>query len=449
MNTATGSSRTQPAGDSRSVGLWPAAALVIGHTIAVGIFLTPAELIGALGSPPLTLALWTGCALLVMAGAFTFGELASRFPVGGGPYIYLREAWGPRMAFLYGWQSMLVMDPGVTAALAAGLAEYVVLLAPAAEGMERWIAVAAIWTLALVSMAGLTLSARVLGIMTAFKLAAFAVVVVLAFASGEGSWTHFAGPAAAAGGPSAEAIAIGLVSIFFSFGGFWEASRIAGEVRHASRTMPAALALGVATVTVVYLATTAAFIYLVPAQQATSAAEFARRAGEAMAGANGPALLAWIVVLSVVASALALLIMAPRLYVAMGADGLFPRALAAVHPMTGTPVRATLLLSVLASLFVSAGSFAEIVAFFMCTTLGFVALAAGGLFLVRRRGPEGAFATPGYPVTPALFVLFVTAVVVLVAANRPWQAADGVGVILLGFPAYRLFAGAAPARPVL
>jgi APA family basic amino acid/polyamine antiporter len=429
----------------RAIGLWPAIALVIGHTIAVGIFLTPAELIGALASPALTLSLWVGCGVLVIAGALTFGELAARFPVAGGPYIYLREAWGERVAFLYGWQSMLVMDPGVTAALATGVAEYVVLLWPAAAGMERWIAVSAIWALALVSMAGLTLGARVLGVMTAFKLAAFAAVVVLAFASDAGSWSHFTTPAAPArAGVPVEALAIGLVSVFFSFGGFWEASRIAGEVKRASRTMPAALTLGVGAVTVVYVATTAAFIYLVPVQQATSAAAFARRAGENMLGAGGPDLLAWIVVLSVMASALALLIMAPRLYVAMGEDGLFPRGLAAVHSATGAPVRATLLLACLATAFVFAGTFQQIVAFFMCTTLGFVALAAGGLFVVRRGGAEAPFATPGYPVTPALFVLLVVAVVVLVAASRPWQAAAGLIVILMGLPAFRLFGGARP-----
>jgi APA family basic amino acid/polyamine antiporter len=444
--TSTAESISTRTGTARAVGLTSATALVIAHTIAVGIFLTPAELIGALAAPVLTLALWAGCGLCVIAGALTFGELAARFPVGGGPYVYLREAWGERVAFLYGWQSMMVMDPGVTAALATGLAEYTVLLWPAAAGLQRWIAVAAIWTLAGVSIAGLTLSARVLNVMTAFKLAAFAAVVALAFASDAGSWAHFTPPKPpAAAGPPVEALAIGLVSVFFSFGGFWEASRIAGEVKHATRTMPLALALGVGTVTIVYVATTAAFIYLVPVQQTTGAAEFARLAGENMLGANGPAVLAWIVVLSVIASALALLIMAPRLYVAMGADHLFPHALAAVHQTTGTPVRATLLLATLASMFVAVGTFQQIVAFFMCTTLGFVALAAGGLFVVRRRDDAQTFATPGYPVTPAIFVLLVVAVVVLVAANRPWQAAAGLGVILMGLLAYRVFAGNAHA----
>jgi APA family basic amino acid/polyamine antiporter len=424
-----------------AVGLWFATALVVGHTIAVGIFLTPAELIGALASPALTIGLWVGCGLLVLAGALTFGELASRYPLAGGPYIYLREAWGERTAFLYGWQSMLVMDPGVTAALATGLTEYVVLLWPAAAGAGRLLPIAVIWLLALVSMTGLTLSARVLGIMTALKLLAFGAVVVTAFAVGDGSWSHFepfVGRRSTVV-PLVEAMAVGLVSVFFSFGGFWEASRIAGEVRHASRTMPSALAIGVTCVTIVYVATTVAFIYLVPVQQATSASEFARRAGEAMLGPAGPAVLGWIVVLSVVASTLALLIMAPRLYVAMSRDRLFPPAMAAVHPVTRSPVRATILLAILATVFTSVGTFQQIVAFFMCTTLGFIALAAGGLFRVRRRAAAAPpFSAPGYPLTTALFVLLIVVVVLLVAVNRPLQAAAGLIVVLLGLPAHRL-----------
>ena len=118
---------TMPAPE-RGLGLWSATALVIGHTIAVGIFLTPAQIIGALGSPMLTFALWFGGGAVVLAGAFTFGELASRYPQAGGLYVYLREAWGERVAFLYSWQSLLIMDPGVTAALAVGASQYLVLV---------------------------------------------------------------------------------------------------------------------------------------------------------------------------------------------------------------------------------------------------------------------------------------------------------------------------------
>ncbi len=424
------------------LGFWSATALVVGHTIAVGIFLTPAELIGAVASPALTLGLWVGCGLLVLAGAFTFGELASRYPLAGGPYIYLREAWGERIAFLYGWQSLLVLDPGITAALAAGASEYLVVLWPASKGAERWLAIALIWVLAAISMVGVTLSARVLAAITTIKLLAFAAVVVLAFAASSGSWSHFQ-PFVGRHDTrvsSSDALALGLVSVFFSFGGFWEASRIAGEVRNPQRTMPAALALGVTCITVVYLAMTTAFIYLVPVRQASSAAEFARQAGTAMLGDAGPSVLGMIVVLSVLASTLALLIMAPRLYVAMSDDGLFPSTLAAVNPVTRSPARATAVLALLASVFVSIATFQQIVAFFMCTTLGFIALAAAALFVVRRRTSDRpAFRAPGHPVSAVLFVALVLGVVMLVAISRPLQAVSGFAIVLLGLPAHRFF----------
>jgi len=430
------------AGGSRELGLWSATALVVGHAIGVGIFLTPADLIGALASPILTLGLWIVGGAMVLAGALTFGELASRFPLAGGPYVYLREAWGERVAFLYGWQSLLVMDPGVTAALTTGASQYLVVLWPAARGAERAIALATIWTLALVNMAGLKLSARVLEVMTAFKLLALGAIVVLAFTVGDGHWSNFATvPFRAGAPPLGEALALGLVSVFFSFAGFWEASRIAADVRDAARTLPRALALGVAGLTLVYVVTTSAFIYLVPARETTSASAFARHAGEAMFGPAGPAALAAVVVLSVVVSAMALLMMAPRLYVAMSQDRLFPASLARLNPSTQSPVRATAVLAVLASLLVMVGTFEQIVSFLVCTAMGFIALAAAALFVVRRRDPTaGLFRAPGYPLTPGLFVLMVVGVVALVAINRPLQAIAGFGLVALGWPAYTVFA---------
>lgn len=419
-----------------------ATALVVGHTIGVGVFLTPAELIGAVASPALTLGLWVGCGALVLAGALTFGELASRYPHAGGLYVHLREAWGERVAFLYAWQSLLIMDPGITAALATGLSQYVVVLWPAAAGGERWLAIGAIWILAVLHMAGLKLSVRLLGSLTILKVLMLAAIVFAAFAVGKGSWSHLVPFAARPPGaaPIGEALALGLVGTFYCFGGFWEASRVAGEVRDPTRLLPRALPLGVGIVTFTYMLTSLAFLYLVPTAEATSATAFARAAGRAMLGSRGPAVFASIVVLSVVTSALALLFMAPRLYLAMTRDGILPAAVGSIHPVTGAPVRATALLAVIASLYVLAGNFRQIVAFFMAPALVFVALAAAGLFVIRRRAPSAAaFQTPGYPVTPALFVLLLAAVVALIAVSRPLEALAGAAIVVLGLPAHRLF----------
>ena len=246
----------------RGLGLWSATALVISNTIAVGIFLTPAELIGALASPALTFGLWLTCGVMVLAGAFTFGELASRYPQAGGLYVYLREAWGPRVAFLYGWQSLLVMDPGLTAALALGASQYIVVIWPATAGYQPWVAVSDHLDgcppqhgRADVRRARIRPAHRAEVVHAGGhcrhcvrrrrrQLVALRAILLLA---GER-------PGAP---PIGEAIALGLVGVFFSFGGFWETSRIAGEVRDARRTLPRALVLGVMSVTAIYVMTTA------------------------------------------------------------------------------------------------------------------------------------------------------------------------------------------------
>jgi basic amino acid/polyamine antiporter, APA family len=272
---------------------------------------------------------------------------------------------------------------------------------------------------------------------------ALLALVVGAFTIGTGSWSHFSPFVGRRPGapPIWEALGLGLIGAFYSFGGFWEVSRVAGEMRHPRRELPRALAFGVAIVTVAYVATTLAFLYLVPAEQATSASAFAQRAGEALLGGSGVPAFAAVVVVSVVASILALLLMAPRLYVAMSGDGLFPAALARIHPRTKAPARATALLASIASVFVLSGTFSQILALFMCTTLVFIGLAAAGLFVVRRREPGvSEFGAPGYPATPALFVLLVFAVVVVIALARPVPALAGFALMLIGLPVYRVLA---------
>lgn len=383
--------------------------------------------------------MWLACGALVLCGALTFGELVSRYPQTGGLYVYLREGFGGRAAFLYGWLCLLVVDPGVVAALAVGVSQYAVVLWPGVAGRERVFAIGLIWVLALINMAGLRPSSRFFTGLTVAKVLALAIVVVLAFAVGSGSWSHFVPFAARRTGapPIREAVGLGLVAAFFSFGGFWEASRVAGETRNPGRTLPRAMALGVAAVTLAYVATTLSFVYLVPVEQVTNPVGFARTAGEAMLGGAGPSLFAAVVVLSVIASAGALVLMAPRVYLAMSRDGVFPAALAKLHAVTKAPVRATALLASMATVLVLSGTFQQILAFFMCPTLVFVALSASALFVVRRRGTNApAFRSPGYPVTTALFVLLVVAVVLLMAVARPLPALSGFALVLAGLPLY-------------
>ncbi|HEY7568067.1 MAG TPA: amino acid permease [Gemmatimonadaceae bacterium] len=423
----------------RQLGVGAITALVIGEVIAVGIFLTPAGMARSLGSPFWLLVVWLVMGGMALSGALCYGELAARFPEAGGGYVYLRRAYGPAVAFLYGWKCMLVMDPGITAALAVGLASYVgygLSLSPAAQ---KGIAVAAIVVLALVSMLGVRLGARVAQWLTAFKLGALGLIILLALVLRRGDWSNFIPLVDQRAGsvPLPGALAPALVGAFFAFGGWWEISKLAGEARDPARTVPRALALGVALVTLVYILTSFVFIYLVPLERVTSGETFAAQAGEALFGAAGGRVFAGVVIVAVLGSLMALLMALPRVYYAMARDGVFFRGVAELHPRFGTPARAVALQATLASILVLLGTFNQIVSYFIFITVLFLGLTVAALFVLRRRdGPSATYSTPGYPVTPIVFLVLVAVMLLLLAGNSPLQAALGTGIVALGAPLY-------------
>lgn len=424
----------------RELGFVSLTALVVGEVIAVGIFLTPAGMARSLGSPLLLLAAWLFTGAMAVCGALCYGELASRHPEAGGGYVYLREAFGPGVAFLYGWKCLLVMDPGITAALATGLASYAGYLVGLSNLEMKLVGVGAIAVLAAVSAVGVKVGSRLVEILTLLKLAALAVIVVVPVALGLGDWGHFTPLAARRPGsdPLIEGLAGAFVGAFFAFGGWWEVSKLAGEARDPGRNVPRALVAGVAIVTVAYVLTSAAFLYLVPMEEVTSDQVFAARAGEIIFGAAGGDLFALVVVVAVVGSMAVLLMALPRVYYAMARDGVFFRGVGAVHPGRSTPVRAILIQAALASLLVAVGTFDAILAYFIFPTVGFIALTVAGLFVLRRRDWEeaAAFRTPGYPATPLFFVAASGLLLALLAAGNPTQAAMGLGVVALGVPVY-------------
>jgi APA family basic amino acid/polyamine antiporter len=425
----------------RQLGLPTATALVVGETIAVGIFLTPAGMAKSLGSPALVFAVWLVMGAMAMCGALCYGELAARFPQAGGGYVYLREAYGAPLAFLYGWMALLVMDPGLTAALAVGLAGYVGYSFALSPVGIKLVAVSSIIALAAVNVRGVRLGAWFVRWLTLLKLGALAFILVWGFAFRLGDWSNFAPLVARRAGslPLAGALAGGMVAAFFSFGGWWDVSKVAGEVRRPSYTLPRALAFGVLVVTLVYVLTSAAFIYLVPMGRVASGETFAAQAGEVLFGKIGGQLFSAVVIVAVLGSLAGVVMSAPRVYFAMARDGLFFRAAAAVHPRNGTPARSIALQAALASVLVVLGTFNQIVSYFVFVVVIFLALTVAALFVLRRRettAPE--YLTPGYPATPAAFLLLIVLLLILLAGGNPRQSLLGVAVVASGLPVYYL-----------
>lgn len=425
----------------RQLGLGSAVALVVGEVIGVGIFLTPAGMAKALGSPLWLLAVWLVAGGVTLTGALCLGELAARHPAAGGGYVYLREAYGPGTAFLFGWMSLLVLDPGITAALATGLASYVGSVCALSDLGRTVVAVAAVLGLAAVNVVGLRLGAGLLSGLTALKVGLLALIVGWGFGSGLGDWSNFTPFAGQHPGsdPLPKALAAGGVGAFFSFGGWWDVSKMAGEVRDPERTVPRALVLGVLTVTAVYILISAVFVYLVPLPEVTTDEAFAARVGEILFGRAGGVTFAGVVIVAVLGSLASIIMGSPRVYYAMAKDGLFLPAVAALHPRFGTPARAIALQAAVASLLVVSGTFDQILAYFFFAAVAFLALTIAAVFVLRRRPlATSSYRAPGYPVTPLLFLMPVAFLLVLLVLDNPVRSLLGVGVVALGVPVYAL-----------
>jgi len=434
---------TASAGLRRQLGLASATAAVAGESIAVGIFLTPAGMAKSLGSPLWMLLVWVAVGALTLSGALCYGELAARFPRDGGIYVYLLETCGRRIAFLYGWMCLLVLDPGLTAALAVGLASYAAYILPSSAIVVKLVAISVIWALCLLNVMSIRISAGFLRWTTWLKLGLLGVLVVWALAFRLGAWSNFSPFIAQRPGslPLGPALGAAMVGAFFSFGGWWDVSKIAGEVRDPGRTLPRAMILGVLIVTTTYIVVSATFLYLLPLAKVTSNETFVAQAGAVLFGPAGGIVFAAIVMICVLSSLAALIMSAPRVYYAMAQDGLFLNSVACIHPRFGTPAKAILIQGLVASVLVFIGSFEKIIAYFIFVAVVFLVLTGAGLFIERSRHPDAqpVFSTPWFPLPLAVFIVLMSLLLALIALGSPREALLGTAVVLAGLPVHYIF----------
>jgi APA family basic amino acid/polyamine antiporter len=426
----------------RELGLRSAAAAVAGECIAVGIFLTPAGMAHSLGSPFWLLLVWISIGGMTLLGALCYCELTARFPRVGGPYAYLYEAFGPGVAFLYGWMSLAVLDPGITAVLATGVCayfSYIVHLSPL--GIKIF-SVALIWAMCLINIRSARLSAGFLRWLTWLKFGILLVIVIWAIVFRLGSWSNFVPFVAQRAGslPLLPALGAATVAAFFSFGGWWDVSKIAGEIRDPVKTLPRALILGVIAVTAAYVLISTIFLYLVPLERVSSDETFVAQVGQVLFGQAGGVIFSAIVVLCVLGSLAVSSMAAPRVFFAMAEDGIFLPSVARLHPRFHTPSRAIAVQGIVATILVALGSFQQIISYFIFVAVFFLGLSVAGLFVLRRRSSAAPpVSTPGYPFTPIAFLAMVFALLVLLALHAPREAALGSVVVLAGAPIYHIF----------
>ena len=407
--------------------------MVVSQVVGVGIFLTPATMMRTLGSPWAALGMWAAMGTLSAAGALCYAELATRFPKAGGSYVYLREAFGPRSAFVYGWMALLVMDPGLTAALGIGFAQYLLATVGGPPNLTSVVAIVAVIAFGLMTLLGIGSSARTMQWTAAAKLAI--VVVLVGAALARVGDPDVVAQAATPAGFTSGALAASLIAAFFAFGGWWDLGRMGEEVESPRRTMPRALVGGLMLVTAMYALVSVAYMLGTSGPTPGTDEAFVLRVGAALFGETAGYLLSAMVVVAVAGSLAAVLLGSPRVYVAMARDGVFPERLARFNVGRGTVPASTIVQVSLACGLVLLGTFNDILGYFVPCAVFFLGLSATAVLILPRPEPRAdVFRTPFHPLPIALFLVMVLAVLAMFAIGQPRQTLLGAIVVALGIP---------------
>src|ERR1051325_11316545 len=420
---------------ARRLGLFSATMAVMGGIIGSGVFLGPQIVAARVGGAGLTLVAWVVGGVIALAGAFCFGELGARRPRAGGGYVYLREAFGPLPAFLYGWALLLVIATGATAAVAVTFASYTVALLGLPLSATLPLAIGAIVLLSAVNYVGGKPPAGRENVFTLLKLAACVVLIVagLSFQSSAALYRPL---------PSSPALSLGaaLVPVLFAYGGWQQTNFIAEEIIEPERNLPRALVLGVVGVVVVYLLANVAYLRVLGA---AGLAHSSAPAAGVMARVLGPAgqrLISAGIAVSTFGFLNLVILVTPRVFQAMAADGVFLDRLARLHPVYRTPTGAIVFMGAWSIVLALSGTYAQLLDYVVFGDWIFFGLTVASLFIYRRRDRPrvGEARVPAYPWTPALFVLAAAYVVVSSIIANPRNAVIGTGLLALGVPVYRV-----------
>jgi APA family basic amino acid/polyamine antiporter len=438
---------------ARRIGLFSATMLVVGGIIGSGIFLNPAIVAQRVGTPGLTVGSWVLGGVVTLLGALCFAELGAQRPQVGGGYAYLREAFGPLPAFLYGWALLLVIATGATAAVAVTFARYLAAFLSTGDGATVPVAVAAIVVLSIVNILGVRPGSLTVNVFTILKLVAIAAVIAagLLAAPVEFVPANQVDPPLVPVGPLPVFVAIGaaLVPILFAYGGWQQTNFVAEEMVEPERNLPRALVTGTAIVVLVYVLANLAYVRAlgVPGL-AASPAPAADVLGAAL-GDSGRRAISLGIACSTFGFLNLVILVTPRVYQAMAADGVFFPRLAALHPRYRTPALAIALQGAWAVVLALSGTYEQLLDYVVFGDWIFFGLCAATLFVFRRReGPPPRFRVPLWPLPPALFILAALYVMASSVGQNPGNAAIGTALLLAGVPVYAFWKRRRPSSVV-
>ncbi len=420
---------------ARRLGVFDATMIVMGGIIGSGIFINPYVVARQVHTPLLIVGAWAVGGAIALLGAFIYAELATLRPEVGGQYAYLRDAYHPAVAFLYGWALLLVMQTGGMAAVAATFGKYFVDLTGSRIG-DAAVAVIALVLLTIINCLGVRGGSNTQSVLMLLKLAAIAALIVAGF-------SFRGGAPSAAVHPIQRDTLLGfgaaMTPVMFAYGGWQTASFISGELKRPERDLAIGLLLGVFGVITVYVLVNIVCVRVLgPAGLAattTPASAVMRR----VLGERGAELIAVGIAISTLGFLSQSMLTAPRVYYAMAADGVFFRQVARISARTQVPVVAIALQGAVAIAITLSGTYEQILSYVVSVDFIFFGLTGLALFVFRRRLPRAPFRTPLHPVSTALFVIACWTVVVTTIVRNPANSAIGLAILAAGLPAYALW----------
>lgn len=424
----------------RELGLFSAALLVVGGIIGSGIFFTPSQVAQALATPSWILGIWVVGGAVAMAGALTFGELGAMLPEAGGPYVYIREAFGPLPAFLHSWMILLMIASGAIAAVALSFGNYLDRFVPtAAVGGPMVVAAITIVVVTALNVLGVKPGTFAANLFTVAKLVALGALIVAGLALAPST------PVAVVAAPAAPGLVTGLatafVAVLFTVGGWQQTNMVAGEIRDPGRTLPRALVLGVAIVIVVYVGANVAYLAALGRDGLAASAAPAADTASRLVGEFGARAITAGAMISILGFVNVALLTNARVLFALGRDGTMLGVAGLVHPRFGSPYVALVMLGSwsLVLLVATRGSLGALLSGVVFADWVFFGLAAAAVFRLRRTRPDliRPYRVAGYPALPAAFVVCAVVGVASAWVSAPLMSLAGTGMLAVGVVLYR------------
>ena len=419
----------------------------VGVMVGSAVFLTAGEVARALAHPLLQLGAWVLAGLFSLAGALTIAELGAAFPRAGGLYVYLSEAFGSAWGFLYGWALFVVIQTAAIAAVAVALATYFAHFVPLSPLAVQLLAAAVVLGLTALNVRGVRQGVITQNVTTMVKLSLIVGLAVLAFVStlpaASGLLSSAASASASTSAESRGLLAVmgaALIGPLFAFDGWISISYMGGEVKGPARTLPLAALASVAVVGALYLGINAAYLHVLGSAGVAASALPAADTARALLGPVGADVAAAMVVLTLLGALNGNVLAGARVYFAMAQAGMFWRRVGRVHPRFGTPADALWAQGAVSLLLVFSGRFEQLLTQCLFASWLFYGLGGVAVFVLRRRTDlVRPYHVWGYPLVPALFVLFASVLLIATLVAAPADALMGSLLLLTGLPAFWLF----------